>query len=334
MSDRCHRICLTPTRNEAWVIQRFLAAARFWADHIIVADQQSTDGTLEQLRSAPGVQVVINDNPAYDEAHRQRLLINKARQLEGKRVLIALDADEALSANATQTEEWEKIANAKPGTVLRFRWVNVLPGFEKAWIPPNPVPCGFVDDGAEHSGIKIHSTRIPQPPNAPVLDLKEIVVLHFQYLAWDRVVSKHRWYQAWEHITYPEKKPLQIFRQYNHMYGSWNPSEIQPMRPEWIAGYEQAGLSYRTLKGEPVTWWDREIVKMLRQHGPEHFRNIALWGVDWNAVAKRIGENGRDLSDPRSVLQRVAHRLLAASQPHRGNIGVRCLEFLLRRLGW
>ena len=39
------RICVTPTRNEAWIIGHFAAAARCWADHVVIADQRSTDGT-------------------------------------------------------------------------------------------------------------------------------------------------------------------------------------------------------------------------------------------------------------------------------------------------
>lgn len=35
---------LTPVRNEVWILDRFLKAASFWADHIIIADQMSTDG--------------------------------------------------------------------------------------------------------------------------------------------------------------------------------------------------------------------------------------------------------------------------------------------------
>ena len=328
------RICLTPTRNEAWIIKQFLAATNTWADRTIVADQGSTDGTWEQLESAPKVEAVVNDSPNYDEAYRQRLLIDKARQIPGKRILLALDADEALSANCLDSKEWEKIAAAKPGTVLRFRWVNVLPGFQKAWIPNEKTAFGFIDDGSNHTGDRIHSRRVPWPANADVLDLEEIVILHFQYVAWDRVVSKHRWYQAWEALNDPNKRALQIFRQYNHMYGSWEPSEIHPLKPEWLARYDQAGINFRAVTGEPVTWWDREVVRMISQHGPSRFRKLAIWDAEWNQIAERIGVKGVDLSDPRSCFERLAHRILTATQKHRANWGVRGFEKLLRTTGW
>jgi hypothetical protein len=332
--NECHRICLTPTRNEFWVIDKFLAAAKTWADRIIVADQGSNDGTLELLQKAPGVETIINDSPVYDEAHRQRLLIQCARKIPGKRIFIALDADEALSANVQSSSEWQRLKDAAPGTVLRFRWVNILPGFKEAWVSPDPIPCGFIDDGCEHIGTTIHSRRIPSPKNAPVLDLQDVVVLHFQYTVWDRVVSKHRWYQAWEHLNHPEKGPLQIFRSYNHMYGSWDKSEIQPLRSEWIAGFKQNGADYGSLAAEPVMWWDREVLDLLLKYGPEHFRRVAIWNKNWAAFAKSIGARADQLFDPRSRVEKLIHHILKATQGHRTNWGVRGFERALRLLGW
>ncbi len=328
------RICVTPMRNEAWIADRFAAAATCWADRVIVADQLSTDGTPALLERVPGVSVVQNDSPVFDESHRQRLLLSKAREVPGRRILIGLDADEALSANCIGSRDWDRIANAAPGTVLRFRWVNILPGFTRAWIPPGFVPLGFVDDGSPHEGGKIHSPRVPQPAGAPTLDLEDIVVLHFQYVLWDRMASKQRWYQAWEYDQHRQKGPLEIFRQYNHMHGSWGSDEIFPVRPEWFANYEEKGIDFRSLKSEPVTWWDREVALMLSTRGPGHFRRVAVWDMDWNAVARRAGLRTGDLSDPRSPFEKLSHRILSATQNRRGNLAVRAFEHLLRRIGW
>jgi hypothetical protein len=148
------------------------------------------------------------------------------------------------------------------------------------------------------------------------------------------MASKHRWYQAWEYQKHQQKSPLQIFREYNHMYGSWGQDEIHPVKPEWFEGYDRAGIDFRSLKTEPVTWWDREVLGMLRENGPEHFRKIALWDKDWNAVAHVFGMNGIDLSDPRSVGEKMAHCLLRATQQRRSNWGARALERFLRVQGW
>ena len=327
-------ICVTPARNEAWIIKQFLAAAKTWADHIVVADQGSTDGTVEELKSTPGVEVIINDSAGYDEAYRRSVLLERARQFDGKRILIGLDADEAVSANCLESKDWERISQAKPGTVLRFRWVNILPGFKEAWIPPRYSPFGFLDNGCEFSGSRIHSPRVPQPSGAPVLDLDEIVVLHFQYVAWERMVSKHRWYQAWEHNKHQQKRPLQIFREYHHMYGSWDKSEVHPVKSEWLQGYDRAGIDFRSLQSESMTWWDKEVLQMLREHGPERFRKLAIWDKDWNSLATQIGSSGIDISDPRSLSEKAFHHLLAATQHRRSNLAVRGFEKFLQLRGW
>lgn len=333
-ADHSHRMCLTPTRNESWIVDRFIAAAKNWATHIIVADQCSADETRQKLRRHSEVDLILNDSPVYDERHRQQLLLRRARRIQGKRILLGLDADEALSANSIGSTDWKRIEEASPGTILRFRWANILPGFKTVWMRSEFVPFGFVDDGSEHNGTTIHSPRVPQPRGAPVLDLEDIVVLHFQYVLWDRMASKQRWYQAWEHVKHGRKGALDIFRQYNHMHGSWEHTEIQPMRPEWLQSYESAGIDFRSLECEPVTWWDRDILQMLREHGSEHFRRIAIWDQDWNAVARRAGMSDFDVKDPRSPLDKVTHRLLAATQRHRANWGVRGFERLLRLNGW
>jgi hypothetical protein len=335
MSDaRIHRICVTPTRNEAWVIGRFLAAARTWADQVIVADQGSTDGTWEQLQNVPGVRPVKNEMQIFDENHRQKLLLSKAREVEGKRILIGLDADEALSANCLQSKEWRELADAKPGTVVRLRWANILPGFKEAWIPPEPTAFGYIDDGMEHQGKRIHSPRVPRPENAPVVDLKDVVVLHFQYVVWDRMVSKHRWYQAWEYSKHQEKGPLRIFREYHHMYGSWDRSEIHPIKPEWFEGYDRAGIDFRSLKSEPITWWDKEVFQMLREQGPEHFRKIAIWDKNWSAFAGEQKVQNGSFADPRSASEKLAHSLLKMTQKRRTSLAVRAFERCLRISGW
>lgn len=328
------RICLTPTRNENWVIRHFLGAARCWAQDIIVADQGSTDGTFQALQASPGVTPVVNASPTFDEVHRQQLLINAARELPGRRVLIALDADEALSANAFTSRDWERIAAAVPGTMIRFRWVNILPGFKEAWIPPTPTAFGLVDDGAPHSGRRIHNPRLPWRNDAPVLDLDNIVVLHFQYVVWERMLSKQRWYQAWEHTKHNERGPLEIFRMYNHMHGGWKPEEVHPLRSEWLDGYDRAGIDFRALRCEPITWWDREIAGMLKEHGPEFFRRIAIWDKDWNALARELGLQGDDFSDPRSAFEKAAHRYLVRTQKRRASLRTRAFERLLRTCGW
>ena len=126
-------ICMTPIRNEAWLLHAFLNAASLWADHIIVADQQSTDGSRDIALSYPKVTLIDNNNPDFNEAERQKLLIDKAREIEGDKVLFGLDADEIFTANYQKTADWNKILTSKPGDVFWFKWAEIRPDKKTYW---------------------------------------------------------------------------------------------------------------------------------------------------------------------------------------------------------
>ena len=334
-ADDATLFCLTPVKDEAWILERFLACAATWVDHIIIADQGSTDGSVEIARAHPKVTLVHNDSPGYDEAARQKLLIETARSIpvEGRRALLALDADEFMSANWTQSPDWERVLTAEPGTVLTFYWMNVAPYFERGWPSDEPIPFGFVDDGTPHRGQTIHSRRLPVPEGGPVVHLDDLVVLHYQYTDWDRMRSKQRWYQCWERLRYPEKRPVLLYRQYHHMDAAIETA--QPMRAEWLAGYERAGIDMRTVTPAPFYWWDEEIVDLFHEHGVEPFRRLNVWDADWSALSAQMGrEVNGELSDPRSAYDRAVHQWLASTQAASMSIPVRVVQRLLKPLGW
>ena len=118
-------ICLTPVRNEAWILRAFLESTSQWADHIIVVDQKSIDGSREILKKFEKVILIENDSSEYDESVRQKLLINEARKIEGKNILIALDADEMFGGGFQNTQDWQKILDSKPGDMFGFQWANI-----------------------------------------------------------------------------------------------------------------------------------------------------------------------------------------------------------------
>ncbi|MFZ0503142.1 MAG: glycosyltransferase family 2 protein, partial [Chthoniobacterales bacterium] len=59
-------ICLTPIKDEAWILERFLKCASTWADHIIIADQQSKDGSKEIARRFPKVTLIENNSESFN----------------------------------------------------------------------------------------------------------------------------------------------------------------------------------------------------------------------------------------------------------------------------
>lgn len=326
-------VCVTPVLNEAWILERFLACAALWADHIVIADQGSTDRSREIAACHPKVHLVENPAKQFNEPERQRLLIEAARALvPGARVLVALDADEALTANWENSAEWARFLSSPPGTIGYFEWVNVLPGAERCWIPDWEYPFAYVDDGRPHQGLPIHSPRVPVHPGAPSLRFSEVKCLHFAATDWARMKSRQRWYQCWEVLQNRGRRPAEMYRQYHHMDAIPNQ---RPLDPAWIDGYRRHGIDVTSTWRDGRYRWDRDVLQLFAEHGPQRFRRVDVWDVNWQELAT-VWEMPPSAApaDPRGVVDRAVARWLRRTQGRHGSRGVRMVDRLLRIAAW
>lgn len=306
-------ICLCPVRNEAWILDRFLRAASLWADHIIIADQGSTDGSREIAARYPKVRVIDNRDAGYDELSRQRQLLGEARKIPGPRLLLALDADEALTGNFTTSPEWATLLAAAPGTAIYLERGDLYPFCQDIGVYHSPWLFGYMDDGRAHGGALIHNPRLPHDPHGPALYLAELKVLHYQYTDWARMKSKHRRYEVIETLQDPKRGAISIYRQYHHMDPP-NPWRT-PIPPEWFADYRAAGLDMTTTNIDGRYATDLEVLRAFEQHGTRRFAKQAIWDVDWVAIARAHGvANPERFADPRTSFEKRVHLWLARSQ--------------------
>lgn len=346
MNQNTTLICLTPVKNESWILHRFLKSASLWADHIIIADQNSTDNSREITLQYPKVILIENNAKEYNELERQQLLINKSREIQGKRVIIALDTDEMLTSNFLTSPEWQTIINSPEGTIFQFQWVNILPDMQNYWLVEGK-QLGYVDDGFVHQGIKIHSPRIPTSPNSSIIKLTEIKVLHYQYTDWLRMESKHRWYQCWERINNPSKSAIDLYRQYHHMY-SIQKEDIFAIKSEWIQGYKDNGIDVTSTKIDAIYWWDIEVLKLFLEYGCKKFKKENIWYINWNEIYQKyltmysnsnneiIISSGKSpiFDDPRNRLEKKVHNWLMKTQVN-CNKSYETIENILKLLlGW
>ena len=331
-------VCLTPVRNEAWILDRFLQCASLWADHIIIADQ-STDSSAEIARRYPKVTVVHNPSTEHNDAERQKLTLAAARQIPGPRLLITLDADEAFTANFMTSPEWQTLLNTPVGTAVRFKWVNLMDDLEHYWTAPWDYAWGYMDDGSEPDWGILHTTRIPAPLNAPDILMRDIKVMHYAFTDAARRESKWRWYQCFEQIVNPHRSAIELYRQY-HEADSLRPDQVRPIPNHWLQGYAEQGIDMTSVHRPQRPRWDKELVDMLDKYGPTHFRRQNIWSVNWTAVHCEIYGKApsRSLSDPRSKLDKWVHRWLQASQayyqPYNQTFDIRLIEKVLKLLGW
>jgi len=307
-------ICLTPVRNNACVLERFLLSASLWADHILICDQMSTDTSREIACRFPKVRLIDNQTEEYNEKERAKLLIDEARRIQGPRLMIALDADEIFTPNVLTSTEWQTMITSEPGTVFKFQWANFCPDLKSMWLG-NHFPWGYMDDGQEHiSPNKMHVTRIPLPPNQKALVLNEIKVIHFQFTDWKNMLSKQRWYQCLETINNPNKSAVDIFRQYHHMFAITE-SQIIPIPEAWIKEYSSFGIDILSVNYQEASWFESQTLNLIKEHGAGTFRKLDIWDINWVKQAKIIdNSNWKMYKDPRNIFDKWIQRWLLKTQ--------------------
>lgn len=277
-------IILTPIKNEKWILPLFLDTVSTFADHILVADQKSTDGSLEILKAHPKVELIENSDNEYDEASRQKLLIATARQKYGLgHILLCLDADEIPAANLTETLGWSQMLASKPGTIFYIEKPNLFLSPYKTFRDYNPFAIGYKDDGAEHTPKKMHSTRIPTPLHAEKLYLYDVFVLHFALIQLDRQDAKMRFYSVKENVL--KTKPFWLRRKAYPAKIKWDLNQTVYDCPEtWYKGWISKGIAYNSILSSGNFWHFEEILLSFQKYGSKRFWLDDIWDIDWEKL--------------------------------------------------
>jgi len=275
-------VVITPIKNEAWILDRFLAVMSQFADHIIIADQNSTDESVAICKNYPKVTLIANNAKEYNEAERQLLLIQTARDLVPEhKIILALDADEMLAANATQTPGWQTMLEAKPGTVLFIEKVSIC-GDTNQCIRYYPFPLGYVDDGSEHKPSKIHSVRVPMPEYASKLILHDVKILHYLLMRPEAQSSKVRFYSMVEN-TLGKGNSFSRRITYNPKKDYTKEGSVETSNSAWFDAWEAIGIDMKSITTSHYYWYDFEVLSYFQKYGYYHFWLEDIWNFDWEA---------------------------------------------------
>lgn len=318
---------LTPVRNEAWILDRFLAVTTRLADRVILADQGSTDATRAIAARYPTVTVIDNDDPGFGEAHRQTLLLEAARRLvPGPKVLLALDADEIVAADAPQRIGWRTMRAAAPGTILCFELVDLYLTTDRCMRHEAWRPFGYVDDGAVHRGRVIHGGRVPLPAGAPRLKLNDVTLLHYAPLRTAALAAKLRWYSVLENVL-GTCRPVfkRRLRYLNHLDFTWE-GRLEATRPEWFRGWEEQGLDMHSVDDPEYQWYDVEVLRLFARHGARKFWLDDIWRFDWDGCrewARSTGQSGLPEGPIRSAPDWLIWAMRALGWVHRHEVWIR-----------
>jgi len=280
--DHARLVVVTPVRDEAWILDRFLAVTSRFADRIVVADQQSTDASRDICRRYPKVKLFENPSAEYDEASRQLLLLDAARaEVPMPRIILALDADEVLAADAPGSAGWTRLRELPPGTVIALERVELVGATAWCLRQSRCSVLGYVDDGAPHLPRPIHSRRIPYPEGAPLAELPDVQVLHYAWLRPSAVAAKARWYSALENCLGTCPWTMKRRARYHDLMTSMSRARIEPSCASWFEGWEAQGIDMRSVREERSYWYDDEVLRLFQKWGARRFWLDDLWEVDW-----------------------------------------------------
>lgn len=276
---------MTTCRNSGWCLNATLPATLRWCDSVIVLDHASTDDTPVVLASLqklyPGrIHWLEEHDPLWREAQYRQRMLDVARGDKATHMAI-VDDDEYLSLNWLPRIRNE-IEKLDPGEVLQVPWVilwrslNAYRSDRCQWSSAM-VSLAFKDTPAMHwrtrDGYDHHHRHPFESTHKHVGTLHDGGVLHFQHANWQRLCAKQVWYRMVEQVRWPEFGNDTIERKYA---GTTNEDGLitTPVPAEWWNVEDKAKIDINRR-----AWQENEIVRMLKEHGPDRFKGLNLMGL-------------------------------------------------------
>lgn len=312
-------IANVPVRNEAWILRTVLEALQVLVDVIVVADQQSCDGTAKICAQFPKVVRLVNSQSTFDEQAMRQLLLDASRDWNGQNLILTVDADEVFTADILDKELFNQLVDGTPvGSAAALRWVWLWkdpahyrvdgPRFAENW-----KYCAFRDDRrlTFEPGL-IHRPRVPGEAARREVRFERPRMLHYQFAHWERALAKQRWYRCFERLAYPSKPSEAINVMYAWFLGGWTPPRLREVPDAWLQRWRDFNVEPGAFVRESFFWYEVEVLRLFGERGVEPFADLDIWDVDWEERRQAAIHAGyldmpaRPIHDPRSAEQRVA----------------------------
>lgn len=289
-------------RNEEWIIAHSLRRALEWCDYVIVLMDRSTDYTWAIVNElVPGKRVIPmynhdltltggSDKCEWKEMELRERMLDRAREMKATH-LAMIDADEFLTDNLTTNSSaiWKWMEIMKPGEILELPMIPCWRSFTKyrddnsVWSRAT-ISTVVRDDGRLSWSPAVdgyqHHHRCPYGAYAgklrPLHRMSEGGVIHAQWASWPRVIAKHVWYRMMETISYPGRMTADALnRKYDQALDEGG-IVLKPVHREWW-GTDPVP----TVDDTALTWFGRDIRRMLEEHGRWTFEGLDLKGYDY-----------------------------------------------------
>jgi len=326
-------ICLTPVRNEAWVLDAFLTATSLWADHIIIADQNSTDGSREIYKKYPKATVIENNMQNMHMSRTRQLLFDEANKIEGDKIVITLDVDEVFVGNFLDTDGWKRILNSKQNDVFDFKWLNLYGSYYKSLVeskrPDGDWACNYGEKiNGDWPDKYIHEPRLKYPENAEWISINDIKVIHFSRLTPKRQDNKEYFYQVSTIYNDRFVSAIRLHRMY--FKGKENP-ELVDVDAKIYDFYKENGVDFEKLiSKDDGKYYFEEVARMFDERGTVFYRKLDIWNKKWLVRLSEIA--GKQIKDPRKWSDKLLHFYLRKTQKIKHALLIRGIDKILKKI--
>ncbi|MGB8815776.1 MAG: glycosyltransferase [Minisyncoccia bacterium] len=286
-------IVLIPIKNEEWILEQTLNNISPYVDEVIIADQKSTDKSLEICKKFSNVKVI--DNPYEGHSNKVRwLLLEEARKIGKNNLIVCIDADEMISPMGL--EEIKKLISegkATKGDVFKLKWIQLWKNTKEyrddgVW-KDNYKDVAFIDNEEINEYkrdfvVNDHTSRVPDTNINKEISIS-YPLLHFHFVAWKRTEMKQAWYRCSELIA-----GLRNAKRINNTYRvTLEPKNIKllSIQKEWVDGLTLT----QNMEKASSDWHLKEILGFFDKYGIKFFEQLQIWNIDelHNEFVKKVG---------------------------------------------
>ena len=317
------RFLITPVRNEAALLGAFLRHHAPLFEHIVIADQGSTDGSWEIACEHPKVIAIRNENPEYDEHARRVLLLDEVRRRCGDAFVVGLDADEFL---LVEPGLWDSLCldlrREHSGKTIQFSWNFLLPGGREWFVERHDFCRPFLDGDLPEKFI--HAPRIPHGvskhwcPDAPLLHLNLYWPRRQRMKAW--------WYSALESLR---RFPIPVESRRLYLRSGLGLHRNRRPVPDSLKGAVRRVMDSIALADTWETWHRDEILRMLSGTGGSSLASAPIWDFPWDT---EMAAAGLDCRVRQSRIGRILDWWASKTVARDKAIACRAVDAVLRRI--
>lgn len=263
-------------KNEDWILDTCLTSLAPLCDEILLYDDNSNDHTRDIALRHHCV-ILPYDETLNGFANKRNYILRAARMRDATH-LVCIDADEALWIHDPPAFK-KCLSEMVPGQKICLPWITLWKTTDQRrvdgiWdtLTKDVIFCD--DRTSDYGDAFISEPRTPLS-SGPVttFETDTAVLLHYQFVYWDRVIWKQAWYRCIEFL-----KGTRSAYRINGTYSitKETPSvNAQSIPHAWKKTSQNPHPSFTSTP----SWHARELLLLFDKYTPQYFEYLDIWDI-------------------------------------------------------